>query len=166
MLRFGGPSKDCGTRRRSTRRFRGGRNRGPSAAFWAASASSPRGETSGVVIPFLVIVDQIGERVSAPEGRYGALGIERAEQDAVYRPVLVDLAFGNGMLIAVLRRRGKGNAVVIEEITLCDVDPAAAGSRCPPAAPSRPAANRARRSSPSISATEVSYPTSTFLRRK
>ena len=27
------------------------------------------------------------------------------------------------MLIAVLRRRGEGNAVVIEEITLCDVDP-------------------------------------------
>ena len=37
--------------------------------------------------------------------------------------MLVDLAFGNGVLIAVLRRRGEGNAVVIEEITLCDVDP-------------------------------------------
>ena len=71
----------------------------------------PGCEAPGIVTPFLILADQIGERIRPPERGDGALGIERAQQDAVDRPVLVDPALGDRVLVAVFRRRGERNAV-------------------------------------------------------
>ena len=82
-----------------------------------------RGEAARIVAPLALVVDQVEERIGAPESRGGALGVERSEQDAVDRAVGIDPALGNGILVGVHRLRREGHAVVVEEVTLGDFDP-------------------------------------------
>ena len=82
----------------------------------------PGCEAPGIVTPFLILADQIGERIRPPERGDGTLGIERAQQDTVDRPVLVDPALGDRVLVAVFGRRGERDTVVVEEIALRHVD--------------------------------------------